>query len=594
MGVSKAIRAALMIATCAAIGLSGCASKPQGVAPPSSQEAIVWDTPTLLKQVRQALMLGEFGNAEQQLQQLLERELSANEQLEFLLLTTDFHLLQHNTQFVGDYLIAIDENLMVANDEQELRAAVLKARWYEATGEHLAAARQRDFLSHGLRGDEYLQNHERIWHNLTLIPEDELMSWAANAPYTQFGQWLKLAAIARDTRSTLDEQVKAVNDWRQANKGHPAEQNLPGGLAMLNDLANSRPERAALLLPLSGPLEKTGSAVRDGFMAAYYDSLNKGYPVPQVFVYDSTEFPDMAAAYAQAQFDQAQWVIGPIDKTQVQTLQQRSRLPLPTLALNYGDRADNERTPNNLYQYGLAAEDEALQIAERAWLDGKRRALALVPQGQWGQRIYNAFEERWQALGGIIVEQHAYPNRQDYNPDVRALLNVDDSQKRYQTIRRLITGATEFEPRRREDADWIFMVALPQQARQIKPTLAFNFAADLPVYATSHLYAGEPNARRDRDLNGIKFCDIPWVLRQDELYKTVEQSVGTQGNYARLYALGVDAFRLLPRLKQLEAFPNSQVFGSTGGLMLDEERRIVRRSDCTEFENGRPRRLAAN
>src|SRR5690554_7108230 len=79
-------------------------------------------------------------------------------------------------------------------------------------------------------------------------------------------------------------------------------------------------------------------------------------------------------------------------------------------------------------------------------------------------------------------------------------------------MRRLLRQSTEFEPRRRQDADWLFLVALPQQARQIKPTLAFNFASDLPVYSTSHVYSGEPNPSKDRDLNGIVFCDTPWLL----------------------------------------------------------------------------------
>ena len=80
---------------------------------------------------------------------------------------------------------------------------------------------------------------------------------------------------------------------------------------------------------------------------------------------------------------------------QVQALQQRETLPLPTLALNYGDRAEAETTPANLYQYGLAAEDEAVQIAEKAWTDGLRRALVMVPKGNWGERIYAAFEQRF-------------------------------------------------------------------------------------------------------------------------------------------------------------------------------------------------------
>ena len=581
----------LLLVGCAA--LSGCASKPGPVDTAATIAGDQQGTASLLQQARRALDAGEFGNAATQLQPLGERNLSARERIDFLLLSAELHLAQQEPDLSAPYLTELNDLLPQASNAQEIQASLLKARWYEATGQYLAAARERDFQAPLLSGDAAKTNHERIWQNLMLMPEAELLEWAERSPDTQFGHWLQLAAIARNSRLTLDEQVAAVSQWQQQHSRHPAALSLPGGLAMLQEIANERPQQVALLLPLSGPLEKTGHAIRDGFMAAYYESLNKGFAVPRVRVYDSQQLQDVNAAYAQAQFDGAEWLVGPVNKQQVQNLQERDSLPLPTLALNYGDRTDNESSPANLYQYGLAAEDEAVQIAEKAWADGKRRALVLVPQGNWGERIYRAFSERWLALGGDISEQRYYPNRQDYNPDVRALLNVDESQRRYQAVRRLLRQSTEFEPRRRQDADWIFMVALPQQARQIKPTLAFNFAADLPVYATSHLYTGEPNSARDRDLNGIQFCDVPWLLQSGSLQETVEKAIpGGQGSYARLYAMGVDAFRLLPRLKQLEVLPHSQVFGSTGALMLDSNRRIVRRTECTIFENGRPVRIA--
>ena len=219
----------------------------------------------------------------------------------------------------------------------------------------------------------------------------------------------------------------------------------------------------------------------------------------------------------------------------------------------------------------------------------------MVPRGNWGERIYAAFEQRWLELGGEIGGQRFYPNRQDYNPEIKALLNVDDSQARYKTMRRLLGESTEFEPRRRQDVDWVFMVALPQQARQIKPTLAFNFAGDLPVYSTSHVFSGIVNRQKDRDLDGVIFCDVPWLLESSELYDSIEKVLPNgQGGYSRLYAMGVDAFRLLGRIRQLEVFPHSQMFGSTGALMLDSERRIHRRTECTRFRNGRPDQLAGN
>ncbi len=61
----------------------------------------------------------------------------------------------------------------------------------------------------------------------------------------------------------------------------------------------------------------------------------------------------------------------------------------------------------------------------------------------------------------------------------------------------------------------MFLAATPAQARQIKPALAFQYAGDLPVYATSHLFTGSNDPARDRELSGIRFCETPWLLGSD-------------------------------------------------------------------------------
>jgi len=61
-----------------------------------------------------------------------------------------------------------------------------------------------------------------------------------------------------------------------------------------------------------------------------------------------------------------------------------------------------------------------------------------------------------------------------------------------------------------------------------------------------------------------------------------------KGSYARLYAMGVDAFRLYPRLKQLAALPNSKIFGVTGDLSIDGQGKIHRKMPFAIFKRGRP------
>lgn len=579
--------------------LVGCSTTPQPSLPPTVAVEL-----TPLEQSLQALNAGELEQAENLLSSVDLSALDNTDYFNYLLQSARLHLLLNEPDMSKLFLEDAEPLVASANPAQEGEFFLLKAQLLEANGQYFAAAQLRDFQAELLSGEQADHNHQALWLDLLRVPEVELIRFAENQPAARFSQWLQLASIARNSRITLDEQLNQIELWQQQHPHHPAAIKLPQGLGQLQQILNQRPEQIALLLPLSGSLERTGKAIRDGFMASYYDSLNKGFKVPTVHIYDSAKANDLNAIYAQAQFVGAQWVVGPVEKSKVHELQAHGTLPLPTLALNYSDRQQSddaaETTPelaaepmqNNLYEFGLAAEDEAAQIAEEAWAAGKRSALALIPQGQWGERVYHAFEQRWLELGGNISEKRSYPKRQDYNPDIRALLNVDASLQRFSTIRMFFHDRVQFEPRRRQDADWIFLVALPQQARQIKPTLAFNFADDLPIFATSHIYSGEPNPVKDRDLNGIFYCDVPWLLQHSNLRTQVDEALPHgQGAYTRLYALGADAFRLLPQINMLKTTPEHQVFGSTGALRLDDSQRVVRRSQCTTFRNGRPQRL---
>lgn len=584
--IANGLAAGLTIAT-----LAGCATSPQTTE--IEQQTFRPENSAQLELIRQQLEAGEFGNASIQLQLLDASSLSPLGRAEWHLLSAEASIGYLDANAASYHLEKFNALIDSTNPDQEYRSALLGASLLELNGEFFQAARERDFVSAMLPKDTQDANHDQLWADLMLLPNEEMQVWAEKIPGTRFGGWLKLAAISKNYHITLDEQLSGVRNWQATHAGHPAAMRLPGVLFILEDIAANRPQQVSLLLPLSGRLARTGSAIRDGFMAAYFESLKKGSQVPAITIIDHATLDSMDQAYAGAIQSGSQWLVGPLNKTDVEELQSRSSLPLPTLALNYASN-DNSytSTPPDLFQFGLSAEDEAIQIAEQAWSDGRRRALVMIPEGNWGERIYQAFEEKWLALGGEIEETQHYPRVKDYNPNIKSLLNVDSSQERYKSIRGLMRRSVDFEPRRRQDADWMFLVALPEQARQIKPTLAFNFARDLPVYSTSHVFSGEISLRKDRDLNGIYFCDTPWLLRDSELKDEIEASVKNgQGSYSRLYAMGVDAFRLIARVKQLEAFPESRIYGSTGTLTLDAQHRIHRKTECTSFRGGEPVKL---
>ena len=277
----------------------------------------------------------------------------------------------------------------------------------------------------------------------------------------------------------------------------------------------------------------------------------------------------------------------------IDLLQQRETLDVPTLTLNYGN--DQNKGRLNLYQFGLRPEDEAVQIADFALAEGRHHALVLVPDTEWGYRLQTAFSKRFEALGGHVVGSGIYPARSnDYSPAITNLLNLTTSNQRKSVLQQVIKEQVKFEARRRQDVDMIFIAANSRQARSIKPQLKFHHAHDLPVYATSSISSSNSTPEEDRDLNEIKFVDIPWMLdnRNNPDFQQVSQYWPYESQrFGRFFALGIDAYRMIPSLRRLMINPEEQLQHHTGLLSVDQDGRVKRSLLMATYVNGRARLL---
>lgn len=470
--------------------------------------------------------------------------------------------------------------------EQQARTQLVRARALEADGQTLAAARERVFIAPLLSGNAASANHEAIWALVASLPQSQLQG----SGDSDLDGWLSLA-LATKSAGTPDQQLAAIEAWKTQHPQHPAAEQLPQQLSKLKELAGQPLQKIALLLPESGQLASVSRALRDGFMAAHYQAQQAGQNPPQVQFYDSSRLTSLDDFYRQAQADGVQLVIGPLEKPLVKQLSERPQLPLTTLALNYSDAG--RESPAQLFQFGLAAEDEAREVARRAWADGMRRAVALVPRGEWGDRVLAAFQQSWQNAGGSLIAAEHVDQPVELARQIADLFQLRESESRAKRLQNTLGSAVAGQPARRQDIDFIFLAATPQQAQQIKPTLAFQYAGDVPVYATSHLYTGGANPAQYMDLEGIRFCETPWLL---DASNPLRQQVDSQwpqaaGSLGRLYAMGVDAYRLAPRLGQLKALPESSVEGLSGNLSLNAAQRIERQLPWAEFRNGQVQRL---
>lgn len=367
-------------------------------------------------------------------------------------------------------------------------------------------------------------------------------------------------AMSSDQQSTLLERRR----WARQAQDQPDFNALT-----IPALDGRKVERIAVFLPESGPLSGVADTLKEALR-----TQQKAHDDTRLRFFNTSQ-ASLNELYQRADAMNAQIVIGPLSKERVSRLEQRTDVPLPTLALNYGENAHSQA--KRLFQYGLSAEDEARQVAKRAREDGHQQVALMVPDNDWGQRVGSAFIDTFQRHNGRISQAVRYAP--DGNPAyaVKQALGVRGERANLDNV------------------DALFLLAVPKYARQVPPLLDYYYASDLPIYATSHLHEGLNQSRLNKDLDGIRFVDIPWQIPnaatggEEALpfyasYRALRDEA--DASMFRLLAMGVDAFEAGIRLADIESLQQFQ--GATGQLYLTADGRIYRRLPWAQFQNGLP------
>jgi len=484
---------------------------------------------------------------------------------------------------------AVAEGQLPDHMELYARYHQLRARAFARLGKHLESGHEYILRDLYLTDSTELEaNQLAIWQTLSMLSPETLQQTRLAPPPDALSGWVELVKIAKNYSLTPGEVQQRINTWRQRYPTHPASEAVLNLLLERSKELSTRPGNIALLLPLSGRFASAGESILDGIFAAYYQDPMRNRI--HLKVYDIGERPEQAMnSYWQALAEGAEFVIGPLDKEAVGQLAKQEKLPLPTLALNYAGPATSE----NLYQFALAPEDEAYAVAERAWLEGYVQAAVMVPNSPLGQRLSQAFSQRWQELGGLVVAESQYnASNNDFSDPIKKLLNINDSDFRRRRVQQLLRESVEFTPRRRQDIDFIFLAAFPKQARLMRPQFKFHHAGELPILATSHLFSGEVERKADRDMNDIQFCDMPWTLNGPGPERQLRSSPALQvhgGQLQRLVALGIDAYQLVSLVPMLASHPYERYRGETGSLHIDSQHRVQRQLLWARFDHGQPR-----
>jgi outer membrane PBP1 activator LpoA protein len=574
----------------AATGPADHARSAAGYESQAAEQSGTAQAESLLAATREWLAAGRAVDAARVLTRLNAMTLSGAQAGERALLGAEQSLAAQHPQEAWQRIVAIPEPTAPAGAQRfyllKMRIALAAGRPVDAVLAEMAAERVLTGAPErsGLRSQLLAALRDARDHGLKLDPQA--------SPDPTVRGWLELGALATSAQgASLTADAEAAR-WRGRYPNHPAIEVLPQAFPSQLPVTGLG-ARVALLLPLTGPASAQASTVRDGFMSAYYQvpAANR----PELRVYDTGALPG-PEALAQARAAGSSFVVGPLTREDVAAVAATGAQPVPVLALNFlpADRPG----PGGLYQFALSPEDEARLVAHRLLADGHHRGIALLPRGDWGTRVGEAFTHELTAGGGSLISEVTYdPSAHDYGPELQSILHVDESRARYQHLQSVIGGKLNFEPRRRADIEFVFLAAASAtSARLLEPQLKYFYAGDIPNYSLSNAY--EPDsAASNQDIDGLMFPDMPWMITGDGSIDGIRSNIAQAWENraawrSRLFAFGYDACQLMLAMSAKGRNPaEAQVAGLTGMLHFDADRRVQRDLIWVQVRNGEPRRL---
>ena len=480
---------------------------------------------------------------------------------------------------------------VVLPSPEEQRRQYLEAMIAIQQGEYNKA---KDHLTDLIRRDDYALEHDPIALRLSLYQQARLHhdlsvilvegSYLLNQPLTEarlkdqivLDQALAIASLSEPELKRVSKQLSAYELplLEAAIRSRVARQDRIG-IALcqawspidsiersLTTLCSADPQvnsdAIIVALPLSGRLKVAGEAILDGILSRQLG----GEAVGSLTVIDTASEPLDELVRLMNESVTPPTLIGPLQKDKLDAL---ARAPQPTpgkiVALNSLDASS--LPPTNWIQLSLSPEAQAAALAEQVYAAQARRVIIIRPLSDWGARTLVAFTETWNHLGGQVVTTATYRGQTDYETAIQAALGVADSAVRRRELGRAAGLSTYLQNRRRQDIDAIILLASnPEEARSIKPLLAFHFANDIPAYSLSVINQ-LPTELNHSDLDGLYTLDI-------ENFNPIPTEQALSAPLARLTALGQDAHHFAQYIGRGDGPLRSMTRGSIAIQWIDE------------------------
>ncbi|WP_076011673.1 penicillin-binding protein activator [Alteromonas abrolhosensis] len=524
-----------------------------------------------------------------------------------------------------------------ATGEAAFQKAELQTQLYTKQGNFAAAA--NSVLKTNLTDDEKVQ---QVWEWITSIPTSSLDS--VGKAYPDLSPFITLRKLTEENASSPNKLARSLQQFKQVYRGHVLENALPENVIKATQLTDAGANDIAVLLPLSGRLERTGQVVKDGIMAAYYADVEKRqdeHLLPRLRFIDTN---NADTQHLLSEIGETKFIIGPLLKDTVESLIPILPVGVNVLALNrpeelpenapaknsavtssnalaaqgsltsstdlVGESTQDEfrslDLPTSLNYYGLAPEDEAKQLAEFIFNKGCRAPIVIAAQSSLYQRMDTTFKKHWRMLNSQENKQRANITSVSFNDSnslregITQALDVAQSNERINQIEYMTNDEVYNMPRSRRDIDAIVAFASPQDTELLNPIIEASLnpydGKLVPVYATSRSMDYDSGKNQWRDLQNVHFIDMPWLMpshKWQPLQQEVEQAWQNQNTMQkRLFAFGFDAYQLLPQLGMLNTLKYLSHEGLTGTLSLNQQGEVIRKQPQAIIRNEKVQMLS--
>jgi outer membrane PBP1 activator LpoA protein len=216
-----------------------------------------------------------------------------------------------------------------------------------------------------------------------------------------------------------------------------------------------------------------------------------------------------------------------------------------------------------MHAISLGTEQEARQVALLATNDGWLSAIVIASPSPLATRTAEAFEREWARAAGE-ARRVIFPGGPEDAPSIK---------ERIAALK----------------ADMVFLALDQATTRAVRPYIS----GALPIYTTSLGVDPRADASVNVDLEGVRYVEMPWFVQPDHpavmIYPAPHGPIAVE--HERLYALGIDAYRLSSMLLQADA-KEFTLDGVTGRIVLERDRHFSRTLVPAGFDAGRAVPLA--